>query len=531
MSDRLTPQEQRHAQALHHYTSALELGDLETVATILQEAEQDSMLEQTLLKANITYQKDKHITLRSHEVKQAHTVLLNAFSSLEDEHIHIDKDRKQPMRIQHTLLQQEKPSPVYPSTRTRLHRFSALAQTLAAVLVVGLVVSGFALLFASRHQATTTSSGLSGTSGHMTLSHSAIVASSDDGTVYGMRPDTGAVAWHYATGKSVFGGDSNSALAVQGQVVYYADNGQLYALRATNGTLLWHKDLTLSGSTDAQNSYTKIIVEQGIVFVSGRMNGIGLPGGGMYALRERDGVVLWHYWCDTNSLLAVHNGVVYVQKAVNTENLQALRASDGSVLWSYKTPVIAVVADDTAVYVYSAHPREDMGRNKQSKFVLALSMRGTLLWSRPVVDDGVNSLLMAQGVLIVGEVDGKTYHVCAYRTTQGSQAWCTPNETAPLAVNSTSYVVLGSNVYSSYPVPSSGNDTIRIDAHNVRDGSLRWSTRFIENFALGKSVAMNKTVYVLGYHHVYALADSNGRIRWQLLNNANAFSSIAVGSW
>ncbi|GAC1390559.1 MAG: hypothetical protein NVS4B11_10980 [Ktedonobacteraceae bacterium] len=48
--------------------------------------------------------------------------------------------------------------------------------------------------------------------------------------------------------------------------------------------------------------------------------------------------------------------------------------------------------------------------------------------------------------------------------------------------------------------------------------TLRWSMRFAENFASGTPIAMNKMVYVLGYHKVYAIDGSNGRIRWQLLN-------------
>ncbi len=534
MSDSSTHQEQQYMQVLHDYVAALERGDIETVAAILHQAEQDSLLERSLLATNSTYQKNKHIPIRSDEVKQAHAVLLNAFSPSKSEVINIQEDRKQPMQMQQKLLQQEKPSPLYSSVPTRIRRFSALAQTLVAVLVVGLIVSGFAALFASRHQ-TTTSSGLAGTP-HTVLSRSIVVASTDDGIVYGVRPDTGSIAWHYTTGKSTING--SSTLTVQGQVVYFAAKGQLYALRATNGTLLWHKNLDVPKAVFI--NYTKIVVERGIVLVSGQADGTGLSGGILYALRGRDGAELWSYQKGGASpLRAVHNGIVYVENLVDDNGhlaIQALKVNDGSVLWSYTTQVMAVVANDTTVYVYSAHPLNVPGEippgiKKQNKTLLALNMKGTLLWSRPVVDDGINTLVMAQGVLIVGEIDGKTYHVCGYRTTNGAQAWCAPNEPALFAAGTHLYAVSGNTFYSSSPVMSSGSDTLLIDAYNVSNGNLRWSTRIVENFAAGTLLAMDKTVYMVGYHKVYAIDGANGRVHWLLLNSAATFTFIAAGSW
>ncbi len=532
MSNNSHSQEQPYAQAIHRYMVALEHGDIEGVAMILHEAEQDAVLEQMLLGTNTTYQKNEHITINSSEMRQAQVILLDAFLSFNNERVDIQEERMQPMYVQQFPVQQEEVFPVYSSNGTRLRRLSAFAQTLVAVLVVGLLVSGFALLFSSRHQISLGTGSL-GSSGATTLLRSVIVASTDDGIVYGIQPDTGNIVWHYATGKSVFGGHGNSTVALQGQVVYYTIGSQLYAFRATNGTLLWHKNLNVSHAVIT--NYNKIVVEKGIVFVSGQSDGTGLPGGIVYALSTDDGRVLWSYReGGANPLLAVHNSIVYVEKIVDDHGhqaVQALKAGNGSLLWSYTIQVMAVVATDTNVYVYSAHPIEDMGRNKQNKFLLALDTKGKLLWTRPIVDDGVNSLIMGQGVLIVGEIDGKIYHICAYRTTNGAQAWCTPNETVPLAANTYSYVVLGNMLYSSTPIASSTGDTLEINAHNISDGSLRWNLSIAETFALGKPVVMSNNVYVVGYHKVYAIDDANGRIRWQLVNNTDTFSSIAVGSW
>ena len=544
MSDFPTPYEQRYTQALHRYTAALEHGDIETVAAIMRDAEQDPHLEQLVLDANTLYQRKNSIAVSRSEVEQAQALLLNTFASYESEEFQEDTNmyssEKLPVPVNSHISTQKgriksmsdttlsKPRKPQETTR-RLHRISGYIQTLAAVLVVGILIGGFALLFASRHN-TTTGSGILG-SGHATLTHSILVTSTEDGTIYGTRPDTGAVAWHYATGKSVIGGFS-SALVVQGQVVYFVDNGQLYALHANNGTLLWHKNLDLPRSQ--QNSYTKIIVDRGVVFVGGTVYGAGSLGN-MYALRERDGAILWQYRSDDNPLLAANNGVVYVAKAADKQGkraIQALQGSDGNALWSYTTDPIEVVTANDTTYVYSAHiqVKGDMGGNKEYKSLLALDSKGTLLWSKPVIDDGVSPLAITHEVVILGGIDKNTYRACAYRRADGSQAWCTSSGVAPNAGNVTVATVTSDSVYYSYPT-SLSNNAFLVTGYNVNDGSLRWSVHLTTDIGFVVAVSMINTVYVLTDHKVYALDASNGHIHWQLSNKASSFTSFAVGSW
>ncbi len=539
MSEHLNPDEQQYTHVLHRYTLALEQGDIETVTAILHDAEQDSALEQVVLMANSTYQDEQGITIASREVKQAHAMLLNTFSSQQDEHFNRQESGKQSMQTQETIPQKAERLLSYPSKRTRLHRFRALAQTLVAVLVIGALVSGFALLFASRHQTTTGSSSL-GTGGHATLARSVVVTSTDDGTVYGLRPDTSAIAWHYATGKSLVNG--SSTFAVHGQVVYFAARGQLYALRATNGTLLWHKNLDFPKAE--QTNYHQIVVDKGVVFVSGQVNGVGVPGGNIYALREHDGAIIWQYQSSSNPLLAVHNGVVYAVRVLDdqgNEAIQALRGSDGSYLWHYNTNVIAAVADDNAVYVYSGHslsvPGEVPGSKKQYKSLLALSTKGTLLWSKPVLNDGIAPLVMAHSAVLLGGIDENPYRVCAYRTSDGSRSWCTPTTGVSsiydkqIGYGLTLYTVLGDTVYSDYSVPQN-SDVVQIEARATSSGTLRWSAPLVtQSLQTNTMIVMNNIVYVLADHKIYALDDSNGHIYWQLLNSANTFTAFAVGSW
>lgn len=552
MNDNQTPYEQHYAQALYRYTSALERGDIETVAFVLRDAEQDQHLEQLLLDANIMYQHEKSITISPNEIEQAQAVLLTTFVSHEMEavqedasvdhpeklpvlisgHINTQKGRQQPMQTQDTTS--AKPQKQQFSTRRpHLHHISTFLQTLAAVLVVGLLLSGFALLFASRHNTTTGSGIFGGGNGHITLSHSILVTGTDDGTIYGTRPDTGAVAWHYSAGKSL--SNSASTFTIHGQVVYFAAGSRLYALRTNNGTLLWHKNLDVPKALLA--NYSKIIVDQGIVFVSGQANGIGLPGGIIYALRERDGAILWQYLGGPDSLLTEHNGVVYAERVLDDHGniaIQALRGSDGKYLWHYDTQVISVVADDTTVYVNSAHPLnvpgEIPGSKKQDKTLLALNTKGTLLWSKPVIDSGVSPLVIAHEVVILGGIDKNTYRACAYRTANGSQAWCTPNQVAPGASNVTSATITDDGVYYSYPT-SLSNVALLVAGYNLNDGSPRWSAHFTEGVSFSPIVSMNKVVYVLTDHKIYALDASNGHMHWQLSNSTSTFTTFAVGSW
>jgi len=552
MSDNLTPYEQHYAQALYRYTSALECGDIETIASVLRDAEQDQHLEKLLFDANIMYQHENSITIHAGEMEQARMVILNAFVSHEMEvaqedasmdhpeklpiavsrHINTQKGRQQPMQTQD--INSAKPQKQLAAVRRqRLHRISAFVQTLAAVLVVGILLSGFALLFASRHNATT-GSGIFG-SGHVTLSHSILVTSTDDGTIYGTRPDTGAVAWHYSTGKSLVNG--SSTFTVQGQVVYFAARGQLYALRATNGMLLWHKNLDYPKAE--LTNYFHIVVDQGIVFVSGQADGIGSPGGNMCALRARDGAILWQYQSRSDPLLAVHKGVVYAERVLDDHGniaIQALRGSDGKYLWHYTTPVMSAVADDTAIYVYSAHPLNVPGERppyikKQDKTLLALNTKGALLWSKPVVSNGASPIVLAQGAVLMGWMgeDLNVHHLCAYRMRNGSQMWCVQNE-AQNYLSLPPYTVINDTVYSSYPI-SFVSDTERVEARNLSDGRLRWSVNSVSPRASSVLVVTDKMVYVLTDHKIYALDVSNGHIRWQLSNSANTFTSFAVGSW
>jgi len=58
MNEQITPDAQRHLQVLQRYMLAMEEGDIDTIATILHEAEQDRSLENMVLAVNDFYQQE-----------------------------------------------------------------------------------------------------------------------------------------------------------------------------------------------------------------------------------------------------------------------------------------------------------------------------------------------------------------------------------------------------------------------------------------------------------------------------------------
>jgi hypothetical protein len=63
MNEQLTPDAQLHLQVLQRYMLAMEEGDVDTIARILHEAEQDRSLENMVLAVNDFYLQEDHITI------------------------------------------------------------------------------------------------------------------------------------------------------------------------------------------------------------------------------------------------------------------------------------------------------------------------------------------------------------------------------------------------------------------------------------------------------------------------------------
>jgi len=73
----------------------------------------------------------------------------------------------------------------------RYSRTRTIFQSLAAILIVGILLGSLTLLIAHRHSAQATSSG--------TINSPLVTVASTDGTVYAIHAQSGTVAWQYPT--------------------------------------------------------------------------------------------------------------------------------------------------------------------------------------------------------------------------------------------------------------------------------------------------------------------------------------------
>jgi hypothetical protein len=82
MNEPLTPAMQQRVQVLHRYVCAMESGDVDTIATVLSQAEHDDALEHMILEVNEVYQQEDHTTLRSADIALAQQLLFTSIPAL-----------------------------------------------------------------------------------------------------------------------------------------------------------------------------------------------------------------------------------------------------------------------------------------------------------------------------------------------------------------------------------------------------------------------------------------------------------------
>ena len=81
MNEQLTPDAQRHLHVLQRYMLAMESGDIDSMAIVLHEAEQDRTLENMLLEVSDFYQQEDHTTPEAADVTLAQQLLLNTIAT------------------------------------------------------------------------------------------------------------------------------------------------------------------------------------------------------------------------------------------------------------------------------------------------------------------------------------------------------------------------------------------------------------------------------------------------------------------
>jgi outer membrane protein assembly factor BamB len=259
----------------------------------------------------------------------------------------------------------------------------------------------------------------------------------------------------------------------------------------------------------------------------------------VYALRAKDGTVLWqHDTGSSNVSLVGADGSIYVS-ATNTSGtgtVTALRANDGRQLWQAHLPfpatgAIGLIADKIAVYVGS--PAGTISGLSASD--------GHQLWHYDVPGGAAVIMGEADGIICAGIISkGVSNTVYALQASNGHLLWqqqvgfiqalegadgnvyvssIVSNEYELLALLARNAVVLWhytTNLPLSYGGVANGKVYIAtihdISALNVSSGSVVWKRNFDNGTIL---MVSNDTVYVQStFHDICAFRGVDGGQIW-----------------
>ena len=163
------------------------------------------------------------------------------------------------------------------------------------------------------------------------VDHHHVYFGAENGTVYSMRVDTGAIQWQFHAGGAVKGG---LALA-DGKLYFGTYGGQVYAISQDTGKQAWHTGT--SGAhfgLSAGNFYATPAVAFGRVY-------IGNTDGNMYSFSAASGKLAWRrgtgsYVYASAAVAQVPNGQPTVYFGSYNGTFYALDARSGSTRWTYR---------------------------------------------------------------------------------------------------------------------------------------------------------------------------------------------------
>ncbi|HEY6543125.1 MAG TPA: PQQ-binding-like beta-propeller repeat protein [Ktedonobacteraceae bacterium] len=376
--------------------------------------------------------------------------------------------------------------------RIRSRRWVRLASGVAAVLVVGALLSGFLFLFNAHHTL------VGGNAG----AHTIFAASDEgDGTVYALRPSDGALYWQYSIGQKLTG-----ALISSNDTLYVGSyNNHVYALRKSDGSLRWTSPVSIGDAT------SPTFVDNTAVYVSSTS--------AIYALSVTDGHLLWSRpapHCNTcvGEFIAINGATLYAY----LDGLYALHSSDGKILWhhpelSFSNRSFAVI--NGKIYVPGGHTG------------ILYELRasdGKQLKTLTFQQDEPLEMVAANGVMYV---DSAGHDVYAIRASDDTTLWHKRFDDLRLGLSGPAdgAIYFAQNISSVGSTQSNSSD---IYALNTSNGSQRWGWSPSQSFGVSPVTGFDGVAYFFSGSDLYALNAANGKQLWQV-SEGDRLNSLIIG--
>ena len=574
MSEQFSPQLHQHLYILQRYMRALDAGDPGALAELLRLAENDPALERLLLSVNEVYQSSADSVPSQQDLLSAQQIIAEAGRAAGltlpvevVEHSHSNNAPNHSRRRMHLLTQtsmqkegkemitndsdtfkteQANRQFTLPSGPQRSGRRRYLwLQSLAAVLVVGVLLSGFLFVFTNRRTTTTLLSTNSKSGGLLIETY--YNAKTKTPMISALHTSDGSIAWTYTLPQFSAGPYASvnlpSEVVVSDGIIYANSANHMYVLTAQTGTLLWQK--TLPGNSNSSIQAGAVLtVDQDLLSIA---SGNSAQPSTFYALNKQNGQIIWQHSIGDNNTFTVSNGVVYLEQsptsAYGPGAIVALRESDGQQLWS--SPVadpFSLIVAGNVLYAQTEHQQtpSDLGGNKEHKRLVALNTaNGKLLWSVSLVNDGASNLAFSNNmILLYRQTDQpQAAKFCAYRSSDGSQAWCTSGKEGPWDEDTSKYMVANDTLYVSFlattvdrALAEPSNPGMAVEALNPQTGHASWSINLSNATTINAMTIAQKALYLIENGKIVALNSATGQTLWTIAAGNGAQTLSAVNS-
>jgi len=214
----------------------------------------------------------------------------------------------------------------------------------------------------------------------------------------------------------------------------------LFGIDEANGNLLWQLPLT---DAAVSMQYTFATGSSGLDTLY-----IALNSGELLALNPSDGALRWSKTFSTNKIIAIDQGVIYLQYFSGPLELTAVRASDGQQLWHKKPTGLQIEPDSASfvnntIYVSAPSAPYGDGLNSAPYYVVAYNAHdGAQIWkSQPINSMIQNGPTVLNGLLYVGAENGQ---IDALKASDGTLKWHTDASSSvetPLYTSGTTLIV------------------------------------------------------------------------------------------